>query len=86
MSGPEGALTEAEFLVLWAAMLAPLVRLIDLYLLDNPDVPAPHLGMDVDRFQHDFRDWYRRSTDPEVWAALHEAVTYFAVERPPGLG
>ena len=59
------------------------MRLLDLYLLDNPDVPAPHLGMDVERFQFDFRDWYRRSTDPEVLAALDEAVVYFAMEAPP---
>jgi hypothetical protein len=82
-AGPQGELTEAEFLALWGALPAPLLRLLDLYLLDNPDVPAPHLGMDVERFQFDFRDWYRRSTDPEVLAALDEAVVYFAMEAPP---
>jgi hypothetical protein len=85
-AGPKGELTEAQFLALWGALPAPLLRLIDLYLLDNPDVPAPRVGMDVERFQFDFRDWYRRSRDPEVLAALDEAVTYFAMERPAGLG
>ena len=80
---PGGELTESQFLALWGG-LPPLVRLIDLYLLDNPDVPAPHPGMDLDRFQAGFIGWYRRSTDPEVLAALHEAVMYFVMERPPG--
>jgi hypothetical protein len=83
-AGPAGGRTEAQFLALWGGLPPPLLRLLDLYLLDNPDVPAPHVGMDVDRFQAGFIGWYRRSTDPEVRAALHEAVTYFAMERPPG--
>lgn len=82
---PEGGLTEAEFLALWGGLPPPLLRLIDLFLLDNPDVPAPHRGMDVDRFQVGLIGWYRRSTDPEVLAALREAVAFFAVESPPGL-
>jgi hypothetical protein len=82
-AGPQGELTEAQFLALWGG-LPPLVRLLDLYLLDNPDVPAPRVGMDAERFQLDFMDWYRRSTDPEVLAALHEAVAYFAMEPLPG--
>ena len=84
-AGHKGELTEAQFLALWGTLPPPLLRLIDLYLLDNPDVPAPHPGMDRERFQIGFRDWYRRSTDPEVLAALDEAVTYFAVQRPPEL-
>ena len=85
-AGTQGELTEAQFLALWGALPAPQLRLIDLHLLDNPDVPAPRVGMDLERFQLDFMDWYRRSRDPEVLAALDEAVTYFAVERPAGLG
>ena len=86
MTGREGELTEEQFLALWGGLPPPLVRLLDLYLLDNPDVPAPHVGMDTDRFQAGLIGWYRRSADPEVLAALDEAVTYFAVERPAGLG
>ena len=85
MTGREGELTEERFLALWGGLPPPLVRLLDLYLLDNPDVPAPHVGMDTDCFQAGVIGWYRRSTDPEVLAALHEAVTFYAVERPPGL-
>jgi hypothetical protein len=49
-AGPQGELTESQFLALWGGLPPPLLRLIDLYLLDNTDVPAPHLGMDVERF------------------------------------
>jgi hypothetical protein len=76
--GPGGGLTESQFLALWGGLPPPLLRLIDLYLLDNPDVPAPHPAMDVDRFQVGLIGWFRRSTDPEALTALHEAVTYFA--------
>jgi hypothetical protein len=92
-AGREGELSEAQVLALWSAMPAPLLRLLDLYLLDNPEVPAPHVGMDVERFQAGFVGWYRRSADPEVAAALQEAVEYFATRvqlqrlprRPPPL-
>ena len=46
--------------------------------------PAPHEGMDVERFRADFRDWWQRSNDPEVLAALREVVAYFAREETPG--
>jgi hypothetical protein len=83
---PDADLTDAQFLALWGAMPAPLLRLLDLYLLHNPDVPAPHARMDRGRFQADFRDWYRRSADQEVRGTLREAVAYFAGEGAPGPG
>jgi hypothetical protein len=69
--------------VLWAAMPPPVVRLLDLYLLEHPDVPAPHAGMDVQRFRADFLDWWQRSNDPEVLAALRVRLTPHSAPAAP---
>jgi hypothetical protein len=64
-------------------MPPPIVRLLDLYLLEHPEVPAPHADVDVQRFRADFKSWWEQSTDPEVREALQEVVAYFVTEGLP---